>query len=139
MLIKIKEPVKIISPEVCYKLLSEILAKESQCDRDKEHFWIIGTTTRHKVRYIDLVSLGILNASLIHPREVFRFAVMQGVCKVLLCHNHPSEEPEPSEEDIEITNRLAEAEKISGIEVLDHIIIAENGFYSFKENGKIIF
>jgi DNA repair protein RadC len=87
------------------------------------------------VKYIDLTSLGTLNASLVHPREVFRLAVMQGIASVILGHNHPSGSTEPSEEDLRITRRLVEAGKILGIEILDHVIIADNTYLSFKAQG----
>ena len=114
------------------KVLKSILLAESEIDRDKEHVWVIGVNVRNIVKYIDLVSLGTLNASLVHPREVFRLAVMQGVAFVILAHNHPSGESSPSEEDKSITRRLAEAGQILGIPVLDHIIITTTQHTSFK-------
>ena len=105
-------------------LLHSILRTESPIDRDKEHFWTIGLSTRNVVKYIDLTSLGTLNASLVHPREVFRLAIMKGVANIVIGHNHPSGDSEPSEEDIRLTRRLIEAGRILGIEVLDHIIVA---------------
>jgi DNA repair protein RadC len=98
----------------------------------KEHFWVIGLNTRCAIQYIDLASLGTLNASLVHPREVFRFAIFKAVSSVILSHSHPSED------DLAITKHLTEAGKILGIEVLDHIIIGDHtSFYSFKEKGVI--
>jgi len=104
----------------------------------KEHFWVIGLSTRNAIQYIDLVSLGTLNASLVHPREVFRFSILKAVSSIILSHNHPSGDAEPSEEDMRITRRLVEAGKIIGIEVIDHIVIGDrDNFYSFKERGII--
>jgi DNA repair protein RadC len=116
-------------------LLQSILRTESPIDRDKEHFWTVGLNTRNVVKYIDLTSLGTLNASLVHPREVFRLAVMQGIASIIIGHNHPSGSTEPSEEDLRITRRLVEAGKILGIEILDHVIIADNTYLSFKATG----
>lgn len=116
-------------------LLQSILNTESPVDRDKEHFWTIGLNTRNVVKYIDLTSLGTLNASLVHPREVFRLAIMKGVAHIVIGHNHPSGNTEPSEEDIKLTRRLVEAGKILGIEVLDHVIIADNAYLGFKATG----
>lgn len=136
MLIQFKEGKNAINdPASVAGILQSILKTESTIDRDKEHFWTVGLNTRNVVKYIDLTSLGTLNASLVHPREVFRLAVMQGIASVILGHNHPSGSTEPSEEDLRITRRLVEAGKILGIEVLDHIIVADNNHLSFKAQG----
>jgi DNA repair protein RadC len=138
MLIQIRErKQQINNPVAVADILQSILRSESLLDRDKEHFWTIGLNTRNVVKYVDLVSLGTLNASLIHPREVFRLAVMEGAANIILSHNHPSEDPEPSDEDIRITRRLVEAGKILGIEVLDHIVVTNNNHLSFKAQGLI--
>jgi DNA repair protein RadC len=120
------------------EVLSHILKSGDKLDRDKEHFWVIGLNTRNSIKFVELVSLGTLNASLIHPREVFRYSVMHGVCSIIIGHNHPSGNPEPSETDIETTKRLVNAGKILGIEILDHVIIGGNGsLQSLKERGEI--
>ena len=121
-------------------------------DKAKEHFKLIILNTRNKITAISDVSTGTLNASLVHPREVFKDAIRKSASSVILVHNHPSGDPEPSEEDLKITRRLVEAGRILGIEVLDHIIIGKNiiksniidhgkikkeGFCSFKEKGLI--
>ena len=79
--------------------------------------------------------IGTLNTSLAHPREIFKEAIIYNAMPVVLAHNHPSGDPEPSEDDLTITKRLTEAGKILGIEVIDHIIITKTGFFSFKEKG----
>lgn len=136
MLINFKERKHAVSnPDSVATILQSILKTESPVDRDKEHFWTIGLNTRNVVKYVDLTSLGTLNASLVHPREVFRLAIMKGTCSIVIGHNHPSGDSEPSEEDLRITRRLVEAGKILGIEVLDHIIIADNTHLSFKAKG----
>jgi len=138
MLIQFKEGKNAINdPASVAGILQSILKTESSVDRDKEHFWVLGLSTRNVVRYVDLTSLGILNASLVHPREVFRLAVMQGIANIILGHNHPSGSIEPSEEDLRITRRLVEAGKILGVEVLDHVIIADDNHLSFKATGLI--
>lgn len=93
-------------------------------DMKKEHFVIIPLNTRNKIigKVIN-ISIGTLNASLVHPREVFKEAISRAASSVVIAHNHPSGEPEPSEEDIKITRRLIDAGRLLGIEVLDHIII----------------
>ncbi len=104
-------------------------------DKAKEHFKLILLNTRNKIIGISTVSIGSLNASIVHPREVFKDAIMHNAYSVVLAHNHPSGDPEPSEDDLTITKRLTEAGKILGIEVIDHIIITKTGFFSFKEKG----
>lgn len=87
---------------------------------------------RHEVMRRILCSRGTLNASLVHPREVFRPAIIASAAAVILVHNHPSGDPEPSEEDIALTGRLVQAGRILGIEVLDHVIVAKRGYVSLR-------
>ena len=119
------------------EIMRTILKKEHPVDQDKEHFWVIGRDNKNRIKYLELVSLGTLNSSLVHPREVFRYAIMQGIASLILCHNHPSGDPEPSKEDVTITDRLVEGGKILGIHVLDHVIIGSSGFLSMTEKGYI--
>ena len=137
MLVKARKQT-VTNAQTVQGVLSKVLNSENEVDRMKEHFWVIGLSTRNAIQYIDLVSLGTLNASLVHPREVFRFSILKAVSSIILSHNHPSGNAEPSEEDLKITRRLVEAGKIIGIEVLDHIVIGDrDSFYSFKERGII--
>jgi DNA repair protein RadC len=106
-------------------------------DKAKEHFKLILLNPRNKIIGISTISIGTLNASLVHPREVFKDAIMHSAASVVLAHNHPSGDPEPSEDDLKITKKLVESGKILGIEVLDHIVIGKNGFLSFKEKGLV--
>lgn len=100
---------------------------------------MVGLNTKNFIIYVELVSMGTLNASLVHPREVFRLAIMKGgVSGILAVHSHPSGDPEPSQDDIAITRRLYDAGKIVGIELLDHIIVTDGpAFMSFKAQGKL--
>jgi len=99
------------------------LIKNTVKDRQKEHFLLITLNTRNRVTGIINISVGTLNASLVHPREVFKEAISRCASSVIIAHNHPSGDPNPSEEDINITRRLIDAGRILGIEVLDHVII----------------
>jgi DNA repair protein RadC len=101
----------------------------------KEHFITLYLDSRNQEMKREIISIGSLNANIVHPREVFEPAVRNYAAHIIVAHNHPSGEPDPSKDDIEITRRLVEAGKILGIEVLDHIIVARNGFMSFKEKG----
>ena len=119
------------------QLLRDILAMENEIDRDKEHFWVIGLNVKNRVMFIDLCTLGILDRSLVHPREVFRLAISKGVAWIIVGHNHPSCDPEPSEDDVKITKKLAEAGKILGIDLIDHVIIAGDSHVSLASMGVI--
>jgi DNA repair protein RadC len=106
-------------------------------DKAKEHFKLILLNARNKIIGISTISIGSLNASIVHPREVFKDAIMHGAYSVVLAHNHPSGDSEPSEDDLMITKRLVEAGKILDIKVTDHIIITKNGYFGFKEKNLI--
>jgi len=113
-----------------------IIAGDFLDGADREHFVVICLDTKNNVNALNTVSVGTLNSSLVHPREVFKAAILANSNALILSHNHPSGDPTPSREDVEITKRLAEAGKIMGIEVIDHVVIGESGKYvSFKERG----
>ncbi|WP_240420333.1 RadC family protein [Paenibacillus periandrae] len=103
---------------------------------DREHFIVIYLNVKNRVIGRETISIGSLNAAIVHPREVFKAAIRRGAASIICAHNHPSGKPDPSSEDIELTKRLVEAGEIVGIEVLDHIIVGQTT-YSFKENGNI--
>lgn len=104
---------------------------------NKEVFNIILLNTKHDVIAIENISIGSLNASIVHPREVFNRAIRRSSSAIILAHNHPSGDPKPSGEDINITKRLIEAGTIIGINVLDHIIIGDGIYFSMKEQELI--
>jgi len=104
--------------------------------KKKEYFVILFFDTRNNL-ISDEISVGTLNASLVHPREVFNKAILKNASHVIVAHNHPSGDPTPSEDDIITTKRLIEAGKIIGISVVDHIIVSQNDFVSFKDKGII--
>jgi len=104
-------------------------------DNKKEHFVIFYLDSRNQEIKREIISVGSLNANLVHPREVFEPAVRNLAAQIILAHNHPSGDPEPSEDDLTITKRLVEVGKILGIEVVDHIIVAKNEYLSFKDKN----
>ncbi|HOF45142.1 MAG TPA: DNA repair protein RadC [bacterium] len=121
---------ELTDPEKVYRLIKSKLK-----DYYKEHFYIIALNSRNYS--IAEVSVGSLNASVVHPREVFAEAIKNKAVSVVFAHNHPSGDPEPSEDDLVLTKRLVESGKILGIEVADHIIVAKDDFFSFKNKGLI--
>lgn len=100
--------------------------------KTEEHFVILYFDTRNKL-ISEEISVGTLNASLVHPREVFKKAIKENVAQIIIAHNHPSGDPKPSEEDISTTKRLIEAGKLVGISIIDHIIITSGEHFSFKD------
>ncbi|KLU59565.1 hypothetical protein CEB3_c45550 [Peptococcaceae bacterium CEB3] len=102
---------------------------------DREHFRVVSLTTKNHVLGITPISVGSLNSSLVHPRECFKEAIRRNSNAIILLHNHPSGDPTPSKEDVEVTRRLAEGGTLLGIEVLDHVIIGDNRYISLKERG----
>ena len=99
----------------------------------KEHFFVVSLDTRNNFIGVDEISVGTLTASLVHPRETFESAIKRHAAQIIIAHNHPSGETDPSEDDLKITKRLVEAGKIMGIEVLDHLIFTNKTYLSFKE------
>jgi DNA repair protein RadC len=114
--------------------LVKVIRKGIQ-DKAKEHFKIVLLNTRNKITGIKTISIGTLNASLVHPREVFKEALAHSASSIILVHNHPSDDPEPSDDDLSMTRRLVDAGRLMGIEVLDHIIITKRSHTSFKQKG----
>ena len=102
-----------------------------------EQFGIVMLDTKHRVVRATVLSVGTLDASLVHPREVFRAATAGGAAAVVLFHNHPSGDPTPSVDDVALTERMVHAGAIMGIEVLDHVVLADVRYFSFKESGRL--
>ncbi|MDT3429073.1 DNA repair protein RadC [Paenibacillus forsythiae] len=127
---RLNQPVTIRSPHDAADILTEQLRY-----LQKEHFVCLFLNTKNHVVAQETLSMGSLNASIVHPREVFRAAIKCSSASIICAHNHPSGDPTPSPEDIALTRRLLEAGEIVGIDVLDHLIIGDDGFVSMKEQG----
>lgn len=125
---KLPKKIAFDSPQVVATFLQEKIGREK-----KEHFYILALDSRNNLVKMNNVSTGTLDTNLVHSREVFKEAIQASAAKVIIAHNHPSGDPEPSEGDLVITNRLVEAGKILEIAVVDHIIVTSNNFLSFKE------
>ncbi len=103
----------------------------------KEHFLALHLDSKNRILCLDKVSSGSLNASIVHPREVFKTALLSSAAAILFVHNHPSGNPEPSKEDLELTTRLKQAGELLGLRVLDHIIIGEDRYISLADQGLV--
>ena len=121
---------EILTPPSAYAYLAPRLR-----DAREERFVALLLDTRSRVFRETTVSVGSLNASIVHPREVFRSAITHGAAALLLAHNHPSGDPRPSREDRELTRTLAEAGKLLDIPVYDHVVVGAEGYFSFREAG----
>ncbi len=127
------KPRSISSPNDIAGLFSSFIE-----DSDREQFIVCCLDAKNQPTDISIVSIGCLNSSIVHPREIFKIAILSNASSIIISHNHPSGNPEPSHEDIVMTNRLVEVGKIHGIKVLDHIIIGyDKNYLSFKERGYI--
>ncbi len=124
------ENYKISKPKDAAELVMEEMKNFKQ-----EHLKVIMLNTKNVVTFIKDVSVGSLNSSIVHPREVFCDAIRKNSAFIIVCHNHPSGDPQPSNEDINVTNRLKECGKLLGIELLDHLIIGKGKYISLKEKG----
>lgn len=125
-------PKKIKTPEDAYKAITQITKVQEEA---QEVFGILILNTKNKIVAVHEVSRGTLNTSMVHPREVFKPAVLHNAAAIICFHNHPSGDPEPSREDVLLTKQLVEAGGIMGIEILDHVIVCEDRYVSLKERG----
>lgn len=125
-------PRETTSPEKAYNAITAITNVQEEA---QEVFGILILNTKSKIVAVHEVSRGTLSSSMVHPREVFKPAVLHNAAAIICFHNHPSGDPEPSEDDIGITKRLIEAGEIMGIEILDHIIVGDDRYVSLKERG----
>jgi DNA repair protein RadC len=103
--------------------------------RGVEQFGVVLLDTKHRVLRTTVLSVGTLDASIVHPREIFREAAAHGAAAIVLFHNHPSGDPEPSEDDVKLTVRMVAAGVLMGIDVIDHVILADHRYCSFREKG----
>ncbi|WP_256442680.1 DNA repair protein RadC [Cohnella sp. LGH] len=129
---KLPETVKITCPQD----VADLLMEEMRHYRE-EQFVCLFLNTKNHVIGRQTLSIGSLNASIVHPREVFKAAIRRSSASILCAHNHPSGDPTPSAEDLQLTKRLAEAGQLLGIELLDHLVIGDSSFISLKEMGCI--
>ena len=120
----------ISSPKDAYEMIKEQLE-----GLDREQFIVACLNTKNEPTNISVVAVGTLNKAIVHPREVFKTAILSNAASIMAFHNHPSGNTEPSQQDIQLTNRLYEAGELLGIKLLDHLIIGDGTFTSLKEKG----
>lgn len=125
---------KIKGPADIYAMIENVLELSNE---SVEHFGIVNLNTKKQVNGIHILSKGTLDTTLVHPREVFKAAMLNNSSAIILFHNHPSGDPTPSKEDYTMTKRIVEAGQLMGIDVLDHIVVGDSRYCSFKEIGQI--
>ena len=128
---------RVSSPEAALEVFKDAL---KDLDAEREHFLCISVNTKNQQKSCDIISIGSLNANIVHPREVFYTAIAHRAAAIIVAHNHPSGDPTPSQNDIDITRKLKEAGAIIGIEVYDHVIFGQDSkgtwnHISLKEQG----
>jgi DNA repair protein RadC len=126
---RVKSPVRIINSRDLYAVVKRYAGAK------KEQFIVITLNARQEVISVGIVTIGLVNRAIIHPREVFAKAIQDRAVSIVLCHNHPSGETLPSFEDIHLTHQLIEAGKILGIPVIDHLVISKSGYLSMQKEG----
>lgn len=135
--LSVNEKIKVLNSADIYSIMQKVLLRENKIERNKERFWIIGLATNNKILYIELISVGTINRTIVEPMEVFSIALQKRSVKIVMVHNHPSGEMRPSDEDKDITDRLIQVGNFLNIPVPEHLIISENSYYSFNDSGLI--
>lgn len=125
-------PVRIMDSQTAYRLLVPLFD-----GLDREHFMVVGLDAKHAVIGVNTVSIGSVTLSIVHPREVFKPAILMNANAVILAHNHPSGDATPSQEDRALTRRLKDAGELLGITVLDHVVLGDGRYYSFADHGTL--
>lgn len=127
------QKIKVLNSHDLYQIMQQVLLRENKIDRNKEHFWTAGLDAVNRILYIELISIGTSKTTQVEPMQVFRIAVQKAASKLILVHNHPSGEVRPSDEDLELTDRLIQVGNILGIAVTDHLIITEKTYSSLGD------
>jgi DNA repair protein RadC len=130
-----KKNLKIECSADVHQLMQKILMRQNKLHRQKEYFWVIGLNNASNILYIELVSIGSLNKCIVDPVEVFCFAIARKCKRIIMVHNHPSGNPEPSDSDLSITAQLVKGASYLNIQIVDHIIITEKKYMSFADQG----
>ncbi len=127
--------VRVLNSNDVYKVMQQILLRENKIDRSKEHFWVVCLSQSSKILLIELVSLGTMKQSLVDPTEVFSFALQKRASQLIMVHNHPGGSLQPSPDDTDITDKMYQVGLFLQLPVIDHLIITEKKYYSFKGSG----
>lgn len=127
--------IKVLNGDDLFGIMQHILLREEKIDQDREHLWIVGLANNNRILFIELISLGSVNATIAEPMDVFSFALQKRATSIILVHNHPSGDLKPSVDDKDQTDRLIKVGEIVGTEVYDHLIITDKSYLSFRDTG----
>ena len=130
-----EQKIKLLNSKDIYNIMQQILLREEKIDQNKEHFWILGLANNNRLLFVELISLGSVNKTIVEPMEVFSLALQKQAVKIILCHNHPSGELHPSVWDEDITDRMIQVGYIVNTPVIDHLIITDLSYLSFEDIG----
>ena len=125
--------IQVLTTQEIARVFRDLLRLEDKIEQEKEHFYAMHLDSKSRVKMVEVITVGTLNRSLVHPRETFRRAIIEASAFIIIAHNHPSGDPEPSVEDTKTTKILPDAGRLIGIRVDDHIIFTHDKFYSFSE------
>ena len=129
------QKITILNAHDVYSVMQQILLRQNKIRRAQEHFWVVGLKADNTILFVELIGIGAQNRVNVSPPDVFRMGIYKLAVRLILVHNHPSGNLKPSQGDKDITDRLLKVGKMINIEVLDHLIITESGFTSFKDKG----
>ena len=129
------EKIRILYSGDIFDIMQRILLREQKIDRNREHFWVIGLESNARLLFIELISLGSINKTIAEPMEVFSLALQKRAAKIMLCHNHPSQELKASDNDKDVTDKMIQVGIIVNTKVIDHLIISEKSYLSFADTG----
>lgn len=127
-----KKGERLSSPEAAFNLFNACM---EYLDNEREHFLMLSLDTKNALKAVHIISIGSLNANIVHPREVFYFAIQDRAAAIIVGHNHPSGDPAPSQNDVDITKRLKAGADILGIDLHDHVVFGDKRFLSMKEEN----
>lgn len=132
-----EQKINVLNAADIYKVMQQVLLRENKIRRNQEHFWVVGLDNKNKILFVELIGLGAVNRVNANPPDVFRMAIYKLAVKMILVHNHPSGDTSPSVNDKNFTDRMLKVGKLINIDVIDHLVIAEESFTSFAEEGII--
>ncbi|EDP97840.1 JAB domain-containing protein [Kordia algicida OT-1] len=129
------QKITVLNAHDVYSVMQQILLRQNKIRRAQEHFWVVGLKADNTILFVELIAIGAQNRVNANPPDVFRMGIYKLAVRVILVHNHPSGNLKPSAQDKDITDRLLKVGKLINIDVIDHLIITESGFTSFKDKG----
>jgi len=130
-----EQKIKILNGDDLFRIMQQILLREKKIDHNKEHFWLACLSNSNQLLMVELISMGSVKNTIVEPMDVFSFALQKRAVKIIMVHNHPSGELKPSKADEKLTEKMMAIGRFLDVPVIDHLIISENGFYSFEDSG----